>query len=316
MGRARQGIGRWVMAAALAGAAQPALADEYPDGAAASEGAVRLQPIQPWNLDFAENRCRLMGLFGDKAAPHLLMFEQAAPSDEFGLTLAGPEFERMSRRRSFEVGAERDELLRELERFYHGEVNTIGQAVIVASYTIGEFGDAPDDADESAASDDEPAPLQLTAGAIDLEEAATIERFVIKGGKRVISFETGTMMPAFQALNVCTADLLRAWGLDPEEHKRYRPPRWTNQQAVVERIGRYYPSAALSRGEQGVYRMRVIVDQDGSISDCLLEQSTEMDTLKSRACREMQNAKFEPATGADGQPIRSFYATTISYIAD
>lgn len=285
--------------AALAVVATPqaAWAEDYPGELAAREGAVALEPLAPWNLDFGENKCRLVRWFGTAEEPHMVMIEQAAPRAAFGLTLAGSEIRPFHNASSISIGMERDEPLERRERYGRGNVEQVGKALIFPSYFIGPSREAG-------------APL---AAGIDVEEAGTIDRIVIERRNRVLSFETGNMGKPIEALNICTGDLLSDWGLDPEQHKSYVPPRWTNQDAIVRRIQASYPREALSRGEQAVFRMRVIVEEDGSVSDCHLENSTEVDRLNSPACRSMMDARFEPARTADGTTMRSFHASTISY---
>src|SRR5579884_2300647 len=54
---------------------------------AASE-PVRLQPSSPWNVDYAENSCRLIRTFGEGKTRTVLMFESGAPG-EMDLLLVG-----------------------------------------------------------------------------------------------------------------------------------------------------------------------------------------------------------------------------------
>lgn len=299
--------GRLLGTATLLAFSTAALADEedYPNALveAASEGAdvTILKPISPWNIDFGASRCRLTRIFGAPDDQHLLFFEQAAPRAQFGVTFAGSQLSRFQSGRQVYVGMERDEPMDEIERVGLGNVDGVGPAVILSSFTINpgvEIGG------------DEEGPQK--AG-INLERAATIDRIVLQQRDRVLSFETGSMMPPFQALNTCTGDLLREWGLDQAAHENYTPPKWTNQQRIVDRIVRSYPAGALFAGEQGIFRMRVIVEADGSVSECHLEKSTETERLESPACKEMRRAEFDPALDAQGQPMRSFYATTITY---
>lgn len=290
-----------VFAAAFAATASPVLADDYPATVTERPDAVLLEPASNWNIDFADNRCRLSRLFGSAEEPHLLFFEQAAPRSTFGVTLAGPALDRLKKTRRLKFGMERDKPMEDLEIFSHGNVEQVGSAVIIGNHSIGER-------DER-----ERGEQALASAGIDLAVAETVDRIVLKKGKRVISFETGSMMPPFQALNVCTSDLLREWGLDPEQHKSYVPPSWENSKKIVRRIQEAYPREALNSREQGIFRMRVIVEEDGSVSNCHLEKSTVTDKLESPACKEMRSAKFMPARDADGKPMRSFYATTITY---
>ena len=103
-------------------------------------------------------------------------------------------------------------------------------------------------------------------------------------------------------------------GLDPDQHVAYVPPRFINEAAIARRIQARYPRDAVNAGEQAIFRMRVIVEADGTVSDCSIENSTEGNRLESPACREMMKAQFEPARAHDGGTMRSFFATTVSYV--
>ena len=290
-------------ALALAMGSTQALADEndYPnalaEAAQSNDKIVLLQPISPWNIDFAENRCRLSRVFGSSDDMHLLFFEQAAPKAEFGVTFAGSQLARFQRDRGLFIGMRGDVAMEELDRFNIGDVESVGPAIIIASHNVGRLVEVE-------------GPIQ---GGIDLAAAEMVDRIVLQRGEHALSFETGDMMPPFQALNTCTGDLLRAWGLDQEQHQSYTPAVWTNERRIVQRIVRDYPRRAVLDGEGGIFRMRVIVETDGTVSDCLIEKSTITESLESPACRAMEGARFDPALDAQGQPMRSYYATTITY---
>lgn len=288
-----------LLATNLALSPLPAFAETvYPDALAAQEGAVRLGPVQSWNIDFGENRCRLTRVFGSQEDPHLVMFEQAAPGSSFGLTLAGSKIADFRSAGKVDLGLERDEPVETVDRFSKGEVAELGPALIFGNIGIGTARPVG----------------PLRAVGLDLDEAGTIDRVVLRRGKVVLSFETGNLREAMAALNTCTDDLLAQWGLDPAAHRTYVPPVWSNQDAVTARIVAAYPSAARQSGEQAIFRLRATVEADGSVSDCLIEESTVTQRLESPACKEMQRAVFEPARDASGQPMRSFYATTITYV--
>jgi len=288
---------KMLLAGAIAFTPSAALAQAYPNALAEQDGAVRLQPMSQWVLDFGDNKCRLARWFGTEGNKHLLMFEQAAPQSSFGLTMAGPELRRFHGRDSFRIGMQGNAPMAERERFESGDVDGIGKAVIIATHSLG-----------SSRSDEG----LLNAG-INVDQAASVDRIVIERSGRVVSFETGNMGDAFKALNVCTSDLLESWGLDPAQHQSYVPPRWLNQESVVRGIVASYPRQALLSGEQGIFRMRVIVEADGTVGECLVENATETERLESPACRQMGRAQFAPARDATGRPMRSFYATPITY---
>ena len=83
-------------------------------------------------------------------------------------------------------------------------------------------------------------------------------------------------------------------------------------QSLVTRRQKVLPEA-LRKGESGIFRLRVIVEADGKISDCVINNATITESLESPACREMRGANFEPALDKDGNPMRSFYTTQIVY---
>lgn len=275
----------------------PAFADDFPNDLAARDDAIRLEPMAPWNIDFGANKCRLARWFGAEDDVHLVVFEQGAPRESFGLSIAGPEIRRFANGRQFYLGMERDEEFEKKDRFGRGEIEGVGSSIIIPSERI---------------YPDPPAGSAGMAG-INLAEAGTIDRIVLRRGGRIISIETGNLAAPIEALNNCTSSLLAEWGLDPDQHQSYVRPVWLNEDAVVRRITDKYPRAALSRGEQGIFRLRVIVETDGSVSDCHLEKSTRTESLESPACDEMMRSQFEPARDIAGIPIRSFYAATISY---
>lgn len=305
-------IGRaGLIAGMLALLASPLAAkDEFPNDVAAREKAVKLEPISPWNIDYAESRCRLARVFGTEEEMHPVFFEQASPATSFTLTVGGQELRPFHRAAPIELGMENDEPMQRLERVAKAELGQFGPALIIQGKRINDRPDAPDD--DNVANSNR---TQVSLHQIDLGEAASIDRLVLMRGKRVLSFETGNMKAPFEALNQCSRTLLQTWGVDPEQHERYTPIKWTNRKAIARRISSSYPSTALRKGESGIFRLRVIVEPDGTMSECHLNSATLVDSLQSPACREMKNAVFQPALDKDGKPMRSYYLTRIIYQA-
>lgn len=297
----------------MSGIASAANADmSLPHEVMAQDEAIVLEPLTPWNIDFGETRCRLSRLFGTSESRHILFFDQTAPNEKFGLTFAGPEAERFSRSARIQIGMRRDAPMRSMEMSGRGDIEGIGAALIFTSIAADTL------AEETSDEDNEPSEGrdQLTFAGINLDDAELIDRLVVARGKKVLSVETGNMKDPFQALNLCTRDFLPRWGLDPDKHESYTPPNWTNVKLIAQRVQRSYPSSALRNGEDGIFRMRVIIEKDGSVSDCQIDNATVTEHLVSPACDEMRHADFEPARDKYGQPMRSFYATNITYVTN
>ncbi len=258
----------------------------------------------PWNVDFAPEKCRLTGLFGEEDDRHVLFIEQFYPSTRAGLTVAGSALNRFQSRRRTYLSFYDGQKPHRTEPFA-GNVESIGKAVIYSNVDI-ELGTESDDDDD---------PNNNSLPQLDTTAAARADFVSISQRGRAVRFATGPLDKAFEVLNTCTQDMVREWGLDVERHlTATRLPEWTNERAIARRIQSEYGSAALNRGEQAILRMRVIVNENGAVEECVLDEATETDRLKSFACREMEAAKFEPALDAEGQPFRSYYATSIIYM--
>ncbi len=217
-----------------------------------------------------------------------------------GLTIAGPALKRFRNRRQtalrFYDGQE--ELKTEP---FTGEVDTIGNAVIYSQVHI-EGGTGSFESEATGLS------------RLDIELADKVEFVSVRQRGREVRFETGPLGEAFKVLNTCTQDMVREWGLDVDRHLAAQSmPDWLNEQDVASRIASKYPRSALYRGEQAILRMRVIVGEDGRVERCQIDAATTTQRLDSPACAEMEDAKFQPALDALGQPFRSYYATSIIY---
>ncbi|MEM6828791.1 MAG: energy transducer TonB [Pseudomonadota bacterium] len=301
MGFQRFSLAAFVTCAVIAA---PLAAKITQSEALATKQVIKLEPISPWTLDYGEGRCRLARVFGSVNDRHLLFFDQAVPDDSMSITVAGSQTQGFSRPGRVYLGFEPETVLERLDRMGVGDVPSFGPAIILAAFNI-----EPSEEERASA----PSPEHIAAG-IDPRAMAGSDRVTFMSGKRVLSLETGNMKEPIEALNTCTDDLLKDWGLDPAKHKSYRPVVFRNLRGITKTIQANYPRAALLKGQSGIVWMRVTVEADGTASDCRLEKTTQADSLESPACKTvMRSGRFDPAVDKDGNPIRSFYATSITY---
>ncbi len=265
-----------------------------------------LKPAGNWQVDYGDETCRLNREFGVDGNKHLLTLRQYWPSREASLSVAGSGLRRFGHRTRttlrFSPGQPPVE-----GRPLAGKVEAYGATVIFSAIDItkGEPTFKPSGDDEEAH-----AMRQL-----DVSHAAGVRFIELQQGARTIRLETGSLAEAFKVMNDCTASLVKAWGLDPERLRTAQSgPRWLNQESLVRKIAATYPIGALLAGEQGIMRMRVIVSTDGLVEGCTIIKATNTRLLESSACTVMKAARFEPARDAAGQPMRSFYATAITYV--
>lgn len=275
--------------------------------ASAAEPTV-LTPSSNWVVDYADNKCRLARVFGEGSGRAILFFEQGSPGSSFGITAAGLNIKsfRNDRPTLVRVNEALDE--RETDPF-KGSVDGVGQALIYSSLQFGYLVTGEKERDETE--NDAP---QAGLPSLDLENAAKADFIEFRQARNRIRFDTGNMRAPIAALDKCSADLVRAWGLDLDRHlTAMRMPVWTNRKEVARRIVAHYPGQALMRGTQGIISMRVMLDTEGMVTDCQLERTTKSESLESSACQEMKRARFDPALDREGKAMESFYATRIVY---
>lgn len=271
--------------------------------APASADTVVLKPTSQWNVDYGEERCRLARLFSDGDNEHFLYFEQHFPSSSAGVTVGGRWFTRFENLTDTEVRTADGRGPLNTKPF-KGEMERYRDALIYSNLNIA----------RDAQLEHLPG-LGPAVPHLNIAFADTVEYLSFRQRSREVRFDTGPLGSAFKVLNQCSESLIEFWGLDAERHRTARRlPTWVNQQELGQKIGKHYPAAAAFVGEGGITRMRVIVDARGRPENCVINKATTADSLKSIACQlVMKEARFEPGLDSEGQPMRSFYATTVTY---
>ncbi len=262
-----------------------------------------LKPYGPWNVDFGDDLCRLQRLFGSADDKQVLVFQQYWPSDRAGLTLAGSAFAKFRSLARTDVRFyEEQEPLRATP--FTGTFGDIGEALIFPNIRL----DQPEPLETREVISDKPFEQ------MDLELGKKARFVEVRQGGQKVRFETGALNAPFEVLNQCTLQLLRVIGLNADKHLTMQSEaRWLNRDALVRRIVADYPNQAQANGEQGIMRMRVIINTDGGVENCRILKATITERLESPACKVMEHAQFAPALDAEGKPFRSLYATTITY---
>lgn len=285
--------------AASASLAAPALAQDD------KNAPVLLEPSTHWNVDFGQEKCRLARAFGDVDSRHLLFIEQGGPKSGFGLIVVGPAFKKF--RQPDRITVQFGEFAPVGKyRPMLGDTEGVGTSLIYSNMV---FFEKPR-SEREPASDAGLDPLPR----LDVEAASSINAITMHQGKRSVVFNTGNLGEAIKVLNECSLNFVESWGLDRAAHETMtRLAKWANAEAVTRRIQDKYPMQALRKGESGIFRMRVIVEPDGSVSECEISNATITESLDSPACKEMERAEFEPALDVHGKPMRSFYLTNITY---
>ena len=275
-----------------------------------SEPAPVLAPSSSWHLDAADEKCRLARVFGEGPSKHVLLIDLDEPSDSVDFLVAGPAVRetKWNKPAGFQFGA----LEPVYETFYtKGSFGEFEPALMTIATSLAETAEDSEDTEDESFVENE---AGLTR--IPVERFAGNETLsVVQNDETIVTLQLPNLIPALSALNQCAEDLVAFWGLDLEQHRTMqRGPEWTNAKTVIRRFISDYPSAGLRSGEQGAVRFVVLVDEKGEIIECRQSDATQLEDLKSPACRAMSRATFKPAIDANGQPMRSYYAEKIRYV--
>lgn len=260
-----------------------------------------------WLLDYADDRCRIIKTFESNGEKNLIYFEQAEPSDRLSWVIGGTALDdadlRDKVRIKFGPEGRDDEFSYVGAKFpsYGNAVNGIGvfdQSVLAADETSFPLGDL------------------VSEGRVLVPERVTnVEWVDITVSDATQRLVLGEMGPVYDAMNTCMDNLLTHWGLDPAvERSRQTAPVDTNRKRTAERIQEKYPYSAVRKGKSARIAARVLVDANGSPTDCKIVELSQSEEFGAGVCRIIkETSRFKPATDASGKAIPSYDFVRIVY---
>lgn len=108
--------------------------------------------------------------------------------------------------------------------------------------------------------------------------------------------------------------MLTHWGIDVAADKtlsrratpRGNPGFWVSSSD--------YPSHLVEKRAQGIILFRLSVAEDGSVSDCHIQQSTRPAAFDKIVCQILsRRARLDPALDASGKPIKSYWRSSFRF---
>lgn len=308
-------MGGFFKSIVLAGVAITMLA---PGIASADEGEdpFVLTPSSKWHVNYADDSCRLVRSFGEEEDALVFFAERYEPGDSFFMVVAG---------NPLDAGRFADTVFRFGPDGYEydgpsqtGDLGEYSPAVMVSQMLLIAHPDIVEEAEKYDDFDLEKwtQEADVFGQTISAEQEAAISWLEIRRGQeRPIRLELGSMGPPMAALRKCTEELLTHWGIDLETHRgltrgvepKSDPGRWLRP--------RDYPSELVRKGTQGLVQFRLSVGADGKPTQCHIQRSTRPEAFDKAVCNTlMRRAEFEPALDAKGQPVASFWRSTVRFM--
>jgi hypothetical protein len=239
------------------------------------------QPVGKWVVDYGETLCSATRTYGDPAKPLTLSFRPSPGGTVVRLALG----------RSGNAGPP-----------HHFPVQVNGKAIGASGLR---FEPAGKGRRHILWIDFERSDLDLIAAAGEIAVAGEglDERFALPGFAKVLA-----------ALDTCNADLRSHWNADEAGEARI-----AEKAASVKPIASYvsdddYPPQALMERAGGTTAFVLMIDAAGNAADCMVEQTSGIATLDVMSCAIfLERAKFRPALGPDGKPVRSLLSSKITW---
>lgn len=274
-----------------------------PAFAAAADEPLVLAPSSRWNLDYGEESCRLGRSFGEGENMVLLIFAKYAPGISMEVMASGVPLS-AKRARSFTYSFDPAEKIAEKKPFF-GELESGG--------TIWQFSGKliPPAAFEKL---QEAEASKADFRAEESRAAATTKSMTFHVGNAApVVLETGALDGVLSAMDACLDDLVSSWGYDPEIQKSIvKEPEAQGEMAKW----LDYPTLPLRRGLSGSVRYRLAIDEEGRLTDCIIQSNYSDPKFGEEVCnRFMRRARYEPARNAQGEGIRSYVANTVVFIS-
>ncbi|HEY0311535.1 MAG TPA: TonB family protein [Allosphingosinicella sp.] len=128
------------------------------------------------------------------------------------------------------------------------------------------------------------------------------------------AFAIPTVGNVMTALTRCNADLQAHWNLSAAAQEKIATPA----QPLLP-LSRYfssgdYPWQAIREQDGGNARVTLLIDEEGKVRDCLLEETSGNASLDAMTCIVLrQRAKFHPARDVGGKAMKSVVSQGISW---
>lgn len=264
-----------------------------PAVAQAQTSAPVLQPIGDWAVAQESEYCELSRRFDSESRTTTLFIYSYGPTGPYRITLEGEDLPRNTNRAQVgSVGFGSAESLSPVDmiigrRENAGTLNFLSHRDD-AGFRFGYIWSGQSDAAYSVAFD--PAATELSFDTGEMEPRTLL---------------LGSMTAALESLRACEAALFASWNLAVEPAATIATPaRIENGWDVV--VAMHRPPAMLINRASQMVQVRLVIDADGTIGDCVLQAPNWRDRDQRDLCRSFTRiGQFTPARNTAGEAVPS-----------
>ena len=126
------------------------------------------------------------------------------------------------------------------------------------------------------------------------------------------SFALSQLPGVVAELDKCVADLQEFWNIGDAYKSRVARPAVPKRPLHDLFTPNDYPPVAIHDNQDGNVALTFLVDEHGNVSDCTVDQTSGIPVLDTMSCYIIsERARFTPALGPDGKPVRSAYSERV-----
>lgn len=279
----------------------------WPSIVAAKE--FRLPSSSKWQMDYATDSCQLARQFGEGENQTIVLFTRYEPSPHFDLSVIGkpvgsPEGRIPVRLR---FGTSGDFVQSEAMVGQGDKKSALFLTGRLDNIDIREF-DSDDVQNMSTAQ-----LTRLQTIAPETERAVSSMTLVAKS--RTLVLELGSMGAPMAEMRKCVSDLIKSWGLDPDEQaalvSRPQPKNYLGGWITSSD----YPTVSSVRGEQAIIRFRLMVNAMGETTACVVQSAIAKGDFAATTCDLLKRrARFEPARNTSNQSVASYFVGKVQWV--
>lgn len=151
----------------------------------------------------------------------------------------------------------------------------------------------------------------------DFATAASAKVIRIRGDRLDEAFSLSAMPALLKTLNECAIDLRQVWNIHDPDKEEDRPiENGSGAKGRLQGIFRSgdYPSQAIYDYRSGTVRVALLIDEKGKVADCAILETSGTPVLDAQSCAIIkERARFKPAVGQDGKPMKDGYIQRITW---
>lgn len=248
----------------------------------ASMPALAAQPVGEWKIEPSEARCVAVRQYGLPSKPMTLALKASLHGDAIQLAVLRDGYQRHLAQTGVTIAVDG-------ARF---ETTAISYPISGNRRRVAHLINL--DADASAA----------------IRNGSNLQVSVIEGFEE--SFKLASPIDAWKNLQDCVSRVRETWNIGEEWRVRIDTAARGDLRPLFSSDD--YPLRAMLADQSGSTKIGLLIDEQGRVRDCTLIEASGIAMLDARSCGIIvERARFEPAVGADGKPVKSSWRQTITW---